>query len=102
MTKEEAISEIEKQSACGVNGFQVLSMDSDDIEMYGDDALKKRYAKMTDSQKAKLLSLLMDEIYDTLEEGDSWGFGNLFRNTMYCIDVEERRDEIIGNAEKEA
>lgn len=100
MTKEEAIKEIEAQSSTGVKGFQVISMDEDDIEMYGDKELKEKFAKMTNKQKAKLLSLLMDEMYDTFEQGDNWGFGNLFRDTMDYIDDEERRDEIINQAEE--
>jgi hypothetical protein len=94
MTAEEAIKEIEAQSRIGVKGFQVISMDEDDIEMYGDKELKERFAKMTDKQKAKLLSLLMDEIYDTMEEAEPYGFGNMFRDTLIFIDEENKRGEL--------
>lgn len=101
MTKDEAILEIQRQDEMGIHGFQVLSMCDDDIDAYADEELKAKFEAMTDKQKAKLLSLLMDEMYDTFEEGDNWGFGNLFRETMDFIDEEERRDEIIGQAEME-
>ena len=99
MTAEEAISEIKRQSANGINGFQVLSMDEEDVEMYGDKELKERFAKMTDKQKAKMLSLLMDEIYDTMEEAEPYGFGNMFRDTLVFLDSEDRREEICSLAE---
>lgn len=94
MTAEEAIKEIKAQSRVCVNGFQVISINADDIEEYGDKELKERFAKMTVKQKAKLLSLLMDEIYNTMEEGEDYGFGNMFRDTMTFIDEENRRDEL--------
>ena len=65
MTAEEAIKEIKAQSRVCVNGFRVIKMNADDIEEYGDKELKERFAKMTVKQKAKLLSLLMDEIYNS-------------------------------------
>ena len=101
MTAEEAIKEIEAQSngTC-VKGFQVISMCEDDIEMYGDKELKERFAKMTDRQKAKLLSLLMDEVYDTMEEAEPYGFGNMFRDTLKFIDGENRRGELYANSEE--
>ena len=55
MTAEEAIMEIKAQSSTGVRGFQVISMDEDDLEVYGDDELKERFSKMTDRQKSRLL-----------------------------------------------
>ena len=101
MTAEEAIKEIEAQSngTC-VKGFQVISMDEEDIEMYGDKELKERFAKMTDWQKEKLLSLLMDEVYGTMEESESYGFGNMFRDTLKLIDEENRRGELYANSEE--
>ena len=101
MTAEEAIKEIEAQSngTC-VKGFQVISMCEDDIEMYGDKELKERFAKMTEWQKEKLLSLLMDEVYETMEESESYGFGNMFRDTLKYIDEENRRGELYANSEE--
>ncbi len=99
MTAEEAINEIKKQSEIGINGFQVLSMDEEDVEMYGDDDLKKRFSKMTNEQKAKMLSLLMDEIYDTMEESEPYGFGNMFRDTLIFLDGEDRRKELYAECE---
>ena len=101
MTAEEAIKEIEAQSSTGVKGFQVISMDEDDIEMYGDKELKERFAKMTDKQKEKLLSLLMDEVYDTMEEAEPYGFGNMFRDTLIFIDGENRRGELYAECNGE-
>lgn len=101
MTAEEAIREIEAQSSNGVKGFQVISMDEDDIEMYGDKELKERFAKMTDRQKAKLLSLLMDEVYDTMEQAEPYGFGNMFRDTLVFIDEENRRGELYAECNGE-
>lgn len=101
MTAEEAIKEIEMQSSTGVKGFQVISMDEDDIEMYGDKELKERFAKMTDRQKAKLLSMLIDEVYDTMEEAESYGFGNIFRDTLVFIDEENRRGELYATCNSE-
>lgn len=101
MTAEEAIMEIKAQSSTGVRGFQVISMDEDDLEVYGDDELKERFSKMTDRQKSRLLSLLMDEIYGTLEESGSYGFGRLFRDTMMLIDDDDRRDELYAECNSE-
>ena len=101
MTAEEAIMEIKAQSSTGVRGFQVISMDEDDLEVYGDDELKERFSKMTDRQKSRLLSLLMDEVYDTLEESSSYGFGRLFRDTMMLIDDDDRRDELYAECNSE-
>lgn len=101
MTAEEAIMEIKAQSSTGVRGFQVISMDEDDIEMYGDKELKERFAKMTEWQKEKLLSLLMDEVYETMEESESYGFGRLFRDTMMLIDDDDRRDELYAECNSE-
>ena len=101
MTAEEAIMEIKAQSSTGVRGFQVISMDEDDLEIYGDDELKERFSKMTVKQKAKLLSLLMDEIYSTLEESGSYGFGRLFRDTMMLIDDDDRREELYAECNSE-
>lgn len=101
MTAEEAIMEIKAQSSTGVRGFQVISMDEDDLEVYGDDELKERFSKMTDRQKSRLLSLLMDEIYSTLEESNSYGFGRLFRDTMMLIDDDDRRDELYAECNSE-
>ena len=100
MTAEEAIMEIKAQSST-VRGFQVISMDEDDLEVYGDDELKERFSKMTDRQKSRLLSLLMDEVYDTLEESSSYGFGRLFRDTMMLIDDDDRRDELYAECNSE-
>ena len=101
MTAEEAIMEIKAQSSTGVRGFQVISMDEDDLEGYGDDELKERFSKMTDRQKSRLLSLLMDEVYGTLEESNSYGFGRLFRDTMMLIDDDDRRDELYAECNSE-
>ena len=101
MTAEEAIKEIEAQSSTGVRGFQVISMDEDDLEVYGDEELKERFSKMTDRQKSRLLSLLMDEIYSTLEESGSYGFGRLFRDTMMLIDDDDRREELYAECNSE-
>ena len=101
MTAEEAIMEIKAQSSTGVRGFQVISMDEDDLEVYGDDELKERFSKMTDRQKSRLLSLLMDEVYGTLEESNSYGFGKLFRDTMMLIDDDDRRDELYAECNSE-
>ena len=101
MTAEEAIMEIKAQSSTGVRGFQVISMDEDDLELYGDDELKERFSKMTDRQKSRLLSLLMDEVYGTLEESNSYGFGRLFRDTMMLIDDDDRRDELYAECNSE-
>lgn len=101
MTAEEAIMEIKAQSSTGVRGFQVISMDEDDLEVYGDDELKERFSKMTDRQKSRLLSLLMDEIYSTLEESGNYGFGRLFRDTMMLIDDDDRRDELYAECNSE-
>ena len=101
MTAEEAIMEIKAQSSTGVRGFQVISMDEDDLEIYGDDELKERFSKMTDRQKSRLLSLLMDEVYGTLEESNSYGFGRLFRDTMMLIDDDDRRDELYAECNSE-
>ena len=101
MTAEEAIMEIKAQSSTGVRGFQVISMDEDDLEVYGDEELKERFSKMTDRQKSRLLSLLMDEVYGTLEESNSYGFGRLFRDTMMLIDDDDRRDELYAECNSE-
>ena len=101
MTAEEAIMEIKAQSSTGVRGFQVISMDEDDLEVYGDDELKERIWKMTDRHKSRLLSLLMDEVYGTLEESNSYGFGRLFRDTMMLIDDDDRRDELYAECNSE-
>ena len=101
MTAEEAIMEIKAQSSTGVRGFQVISMDEDDLEIYGDDELKERFSKMTDRKKARLLSLLMDEVYGTLEESGSYGFGRLFRDTMMLIDDDDRREELYAECNSE-
>ena len=101
MTAEEAIMEIKAQSSTGVGGFQVISMDEDDLEIYGDEELKERFSKMTDRQKSRLLSLLMDEVYGTLEESNSYGFGRLFRDTMMLIDDDDRRDELYAECNSE-
>lgn len=101
MTAEEAIMEIKAQSSTGVRGFQVISMDEDDLEVYGDDELKERFSKMTDRQKSRLLSLLMDEVYGTLEESNYYGFGRLFRDTMMLIDDDDRRDELYAECNSE-
>lgn len=101
MTAEEAIMEIKAQSSTGVRGFQVISMDEDDLEVYGDDELKERFSKMTDRQKSRLLSLLMDEVYGTLEESGAYGFGRLFRDTMMLIDDDDRRDELYAECNSE-
>ena len=101
MTAEEAIMEIKAQSSTGVRGFQVISMDEDDLEIYGDEELKERFSKMTDRQKSRLLSLLMDEVYGTLEESNSYGFGRLFRDTMMLIDDDDRRDELYAECNSE-
>lgn len=101
MTAEEAIMEIKAQSSTGVRGFQVISMDEDDLEVYGDEELKERFSKMTDRQKSRLLSLLMDEVYGTLEESGSYGFGRLFRDTMMLIDDDDRRDELYAECNSE-
>ena len=101
MTAEEAIMEIKAQSSTGVRGFQVISMDEDDLEVYGDEELKERFSKMTDKQKSRLLSLLMDEVYGTLEESNSYGFGRLFRDTMMLIDDDDRRDELYAECNSE-
>ena len=93
--------EIKAQSSTGVRGFQVISMDEDDLEVYGDDELKERFSKMTDRQKSRLLSLLMDEVYGTLEESNSYGFGRLFRDTMMLIDDDDRRDELYAECNSE-
>lgn len=101
MTAEEAIMEIKAQSSTGTRGFQVISMDEDDLEIYGDDELKERFSKMTDRQKSRLLSLLMDEVYGTLEESGSYGFGRLFRDTMMLIDDDDRREELYAECNSE-
>ena len=101
MTAEEAIMEIEARSSTGVRGFQGISMDEDDLEIYGDEELKERFSKMTDRQKSRLLSLLMDEVYGTLEESNSYGFGRLFRDTMMLIDDDDRRDELYAECNSE-
>ena len=101
MTAEEAIMEIKAQSSTGVRGFQVISMDEDDLEVYGDDELKERFSKMTDRQKSRLLSLLMDEVHGTLQESNSYGFGRLCRDTMMLIDDDDRRDELYAECNSE-
>ena len=100
MTAEEAIKAIKEIDAQCVSGFQVISMCEDDIEIYGDKELKERFAKMTDRQKAKLLSLLMDEVYDTMEVAEPYGFGNMFRDTLKFMDEENRRGELYANSEE--
>ena len=50
--------------------------------------------------KEKLLSLLMDEVYETMEESESYGFGNMFRDTLKFIDEENRRGELYANSEE--
>ncbi len=97
MTKDEAIKDIETQYEAGVRGFMVESMEDYDVEMYCGDEIKKRYAKMTDGQKEKFLSRLMDEFYTTLEEGDNYGFGNLMLDTLDALERDGRMDEVLGN-----
>ena len=94
MTKEEAIFEIEAQSKLGMTAFQVLSLDSQDIEEYGDDDLKMRFNDMPLEAKAKLLSLLIDEMYDTIDNR------TLFNMAMEFIDGDNRRDEICNQAKR--
>ena len=92
MNKEEAINEIRKQAENGVTGFQILSMDAEDVEMYCGDDFKKRYANLGEKAKEKLLSMLMDECYDTLEEGEEFGFRNLLQTTLDYLEREDRID----------
>ena len=100
MNKEEAINEIRKQAENGVTGFQILSMDAEDVEMYCGDDFQKRYANLVEKAKEKLLSMLMDECYDTLEEGEEFGFRNLLQTTLDYLDREDRIDEMFANATK--
>ena len=100
MNKKEAIEEIRRQSKNGAVGFAVLSMDADDIEMYGDEELKAVFAKLGKRAKARLLSILMGECHATLEESLEYGFKRLFESTMRCIDLDGRREEIIEEAKQ--
>ena len=102
MTKEEAIKAI--QDSNEVTGFQIISMNEDDIEAYFDDEIKTKFAKMTDKQKAKVLSYLVDQIDENFEQGDNWGFGNICIDTLECIEADGRDilEEIDEVANKEA
>ena len=102
MNATEAINEIKAQSEAGVKAFQVLTMENEDIEMYGDNELKQRFATLTDKQKDKLLSLLMDEVHDTLETSEWYGFKKILEDTLGDIDAEDRREELYMQAERES
>ena len=102
MNAEEAINEVKAQAEAGVKAFQVLSMQAEDVEMYGDKELKQRFATLNDQQKDKLLSLLMDEVHDTLETSEWYGFKKLIEDTLGDIDAEDRREELYMQAEREA
>lgn len=99
MKKNDAIAEIKAQAKMskGIMGFQVLSMDSDDVEEYMSDEVKARFEKMSKKQKQAFLSLLMDEIHDTLEESLEYGFKKLLADTVEMTDM----DELMEQAENE-
>jgi hypothetical protein len=99
MKKNDAIAEIKAQAKMskGIMGFQVLSMDAHDVDEYLSDEIKARFEKMSKKQKQAFLSLLMDEVNDTLEESLEYGFRKLLADTVEMIDV----DELMERAENE-
>ena len=99
MKKNDAIAEIKAQAKMskGIMGFQVLSMDSHDVDEYMSDEVKTRFEKMSKKQKKAFLSLLMDEVNDTIEESLEYGFKKLLMDTVETVDM----DELMERAENE-
>lgn len=99
MTREEVKQELERQEDV-VAGYSLVSIEADDVEAYADEDFRDRFAKLNERQQERLLSLMMEEVIEYMEE--NIGFGEMFRNAMDCLDEEDRREEIFATAEKEA
>ena len=97
MTKNDAINFV--KSLKDETGVVVISLNKDDIEEYGDEEMKRRFAKMNANQKKKLLSMIAEEIRNSIEEADEYGFGNIFLNTMDWIKQDDRIDDFYMEAE---
>ena len=89
MTKEEAINEIECQSKMGEPiGFQILSIDKEDIEVYAPDHVRRFFNSLTSDQQKKWLSWLADEMMTTFEETGEYGCKRLMLDTMEYVENE--------------
>jgi hypothetical protein len=103
MTREDAIKCVSDprhpNTPCTADtrGVFVESMCDEDIEMYAPEYVREAYAKLTDEQKARFCSALMDQMFELFEVGDNWGFGELMRETIQCI--EDDGDDVMELAE---
>ena len=87
MNAEQAMEEIRKESEIGKPmGFQVMSIDEEDIEAYGGSKAFEAFKKLDREKQTEILSRIIDAMYETLEESDEFGFHNLFKMTMWDIE----------------
>ncbi len=83
MTKEEVIQRMNNDT--DNRAYYVITMDEEDVRLYGSDELKKRFFALPPEKRMAVMHHMLDEVMDTFEEGDNWGFGNCFRDTENAI-----------------
>ena len=82
MDKKHAIDAINEAEANGAKGFQVFTINEEDIENYAPKHIKEGFGKLNEEQKRLFLSTLIDEMYYTLEQDDRYGFKKLMNDTI--------------------
>ena len=81
MTKEQVIQRM--QNAPTDHAYYVITMNEEDVRMYGSEELQKRFFALPPEKRMAVMHHMLDEVMSTFEEGDNWGFGNCFRQTEY-------------------
>lgn len=79
-------------------GVFIESMGDEDVEMYAPNYVKEAYDKLTDEEKTRFCSELMLQMFEMLEESPDWGFGELMRQTIRCI--EDDGDDVMDLAKE--
>lgn len=98
--------ELEREAKCeleannGVVGLQMFFVTEKDVAKNAKEEIGERLAKMNDKQKAHFLSLIADEMYDTLTNkyGDDY-FNEILTETIENLDDDGDLDELFEEAE---
>jgi hypothetical protein len=93
-------AERELEANNGVVGLQMFFVTENDVAKNAKEEIGERLAKMNDRQKAHFLSLIADEMYDTLTNkyGDDY-FNEILTETIENLDDDGDLDELFEEAE---
>ena len=97
----EAISENTNQD--GGAGLQMFFVTESDLLKNANDEIQERFSKLTNEQKARFLSLVADEMYDTLtnkHDEDDY-FNEILKITLIFLKEDDELDELFEQAMQE-